>query len=70
MNKDAVLSCLVFTMVFIFLMLCAFASQAHASDIPRYEITRSWRGIVVHHSATETGTVASIRNYHVNHNGP
>jgi len=37
--------------------------------IVRGEETREWTGIVIHHSATEIGTVESIRKYHIEHNG-
>jgi N-acetylmuramoyl-L-alanine amidase len=41
----------------VLLFLC-FASQALA-----------WEGVVIHHTATETGNVESIRRYHVNERG-
>ncbi len=33
------------------------------------EETRDWTGIVIHHSATERGSVDSIRKYHIEVNG-
>ena len=53
MNKAKKIS-----LALIFLLI--FHSTAYA---------KSWKGIVVHHSATKTGTVESFRRHHVNVNG-
>ena len=37
--------------------------------IPPASCERSWKAIVIHHSATDVGSVESIDNYHRNHNG-
>jgi hypothetical protein len=36
---------------------------------PPSNVEKSWKAIVIHHSATDTGNVASIDDYHRNNNG-
>jgi hypothetical protein len=36
---------------------------------PPANLEKSWKAIVIHHSATDTGNVASIDDYHRNNNG-
>jgi hypothetical protein len=37
--------------------------------LPPAHCERRWKAVVIHHSATEVGSVESIDNYHKNHNG-
>ncbi|MCE5340469.1 MAG: peptidoglycan recognition protein family protein [Planctomycetaceae bacterium] len=44
-------------------------STASSPWAPPSNVERSWKAIVIHHSATDTGNVASIDDYHRNNNG-
>lgn len=45
------------------------STASYSPWAPPSGVEKNWRAIVIHHSATDTGNVASIDDYHRNNNG-
>jgi hypothetical protein len=45
------------------------STAAYSPWVPSCSYERNWKAVVIHHSATEAGSIASIDDYHRNNNG-